>query len=64
MQELQVNGMSCAHCVAAVTRAVQTVPGAGAVAVDLARGRVTVAGTPDRAALRQAIIAEGYEVEA
>jgi copper chaperone len=64
MLELQVSGMTCDHCVAAVTRAVQAVPAAGAVSVDLAHGRVAVLGDPDAAAVRAAIEDAGYEVAA
>lgn len=60
----KVSGMTCGHCVAAVTRAVQEVPGAGAVSVDLPRGEVSVAGDVDPAAVRAAIEEEGYAVGA
>lgn len=59
---LQVRGMTCAHCVRAVTEAVRQVPGAGAVAVDLARGTVRLDGAADPDALRAAIAEAGYEV--
>ena len=64
MLHLKVSGMTCEHCVSAVTRAVRAVPGAGNVAVSLDRGEVTVAGDPDQAAVRAAITEEGYEVTA
>ena len=41
MPEITVKGMSCAHCVAAVTKAVASLPGVSNVKVDLASGRVT-----------------------
>ncbi len=59
-----VHGMSCAHCVAAVTREVEGVTGVTAVDVDLAGGRVTVSGPADDAAVRAAIAEAGYEVAA
>ncbi len=62
MMHLLVSGMSCDHCVAAITRAVRAVPGAGDVRVDLPIGRVTVDGNPDPGAVRAAIADEGYEV--
>ena len=49
---LKVSGMTCGHCVAAVTGAVKD------------RGEVTVQGHPDERAVRQAIVEEGYEVQA
>jgi copper chaperone len=64
MLDLAVDGMTCDHCVRAVTRAVQAVPGVRGVTVDLAAGRVRVDGTPDPAAVRAAIDAEGYSVVA
>ena len=62
MLSLKVSGMTCGHCVAAVSKAVGAVPGAGEVAVDLDRGQVTVQGNPDPGAVRDAIAEEGYEV--
>ena len=64
MLNLKVSGMTCGHCVSAVKRAVRAVPGAGEVAVDLARGEVSVDGDPDPGAVRAAITEEGYEVRA
>ena len=64
MLTLTVTGMSCEHCVKAVTRAVRGIPGAGAVAVDLDHGTVAVQGNPDPGAVRAAIVEEGYEVAA
>ena len=64
MLTLSVTGMTCEHCVKAVSKAVRAVPGAEAVAVDLARGIVTVEGHPDAAAVRAAITEEGYDVTA
>jgi copper chaperone len=61
MVKLQVSGMTCGHCVAAVTQAVQAVPGVQSVSVDRASGQVVVEGSPDKAALLAAITDEGYE---
>ena len=60
---LQVQGMSCGHCVAAITSAVQQVPGATDVDVDLGRGAVTVSGAPDVQAVAAAIEDSGYDVD-
>jgi copper chaperone CopZ len=59
-----VVGMTCAHCVNAVTEEVSAVPGVTAVQVDLPTGALTVAGdTPvDEAAVRAAVEEAGYEV--
>ena len=64
MLQLQVTGMTCQHCVGAVTRAVRAVPGTAGVSVDLDTGAVRVEGTPDAGAVRAAIEAEGYDVAA
>ena len=64
MLRLKVSGMTCDHCVAAVSKAVQGLPGVQAVRVDLGRGEVEVDGAPDTGAVRSAITEEGYEVAA
>lgn len=61
MQRFEVSGMTCGHCVRAVTEAIHGVDAAAQVEVDLGAGRVTVrdgTASPDR--LVQAIAAEGY----
>ena len=64
MLNMNVSGMTCGHCVSAVTNAVKAVPGADNVNVDLKSGNVTVTGNPDPDAVRAAITEEGYEVQA
>ena len=59
---IRVNGMMCSHCTAAVEKACLGVPGTETAVADLASKTVTVTGTADYAALKQAIIAEDYEV--
>ena len=61
-QSFQVQGMSCGHCVQAVTRAVKSIDPAAEVKVDLPSGRVEVQSTGERAVLAQAIAEEGYTV--
>ncbi|AFL76374.1 CopZ family metallochaperone [Thiocystis violascens] len=63
--ELKISGMSCQHCVKAVTEAIQAVPGVESVEVDLARGVARVAGPADADAnaLIAAVIAAGYGAE-
>lgn len=60
-----VEGMSCQHCVNAVTEEVSKVPGVERVAVDLEAGKVTVttAGAVDDAAVRAAVDEAGYTVK-
>lgn len=59
-----VRGMTCDHCVRAVTAEVSAVDGVTAVEVDLATGRVEVTSVApvDEAALRAAVDEAGYEV--
>jgi copper chaperone len=46
-QTFQVQGMSCGHCVGAVTQAVKTVDPQAEVKVDLASGKVEVQSQQD-----------------
>jgi len=59
-----VKGMSCGHCVGAVTTELTSLPGVTAVDVDLASGQVRVAGDAplDDDAVRAAVEEAGYEV--
>ena len=61
-----VVGMTCGHCVRAVTEEVTAVPGVTAVEVDLATGGLTVVGDApvEDAAVRAAVVEAGYEVAA
>lgn len=61
MQTFEVSGMTCDHCVRAVTEAIQGVDAAAQVEVDLGAGRVTVRdGTASPEQVVEAIAAEGY----
>jgi len=64
VSEYIVAGMSCQHCVTAVTEQVRAVAGVTDVAIDLATGLVSITGDPplDHAAVRAAIDEAGYEV--
>ncbi|HWS74683.1 MAG TPA: cation transporter [Quisquiliibacterium sp.] len=62
MIELKVGGMTCNHCVMAVTRAVKDLDPAAEVKVDLASGRVQVQTTVAAAQVAAAITEAGYEV--
>lgn len=60
-QTYAVEGMTCAHCVAAVREEVGQVPGVSSVDVDLAAGTVTVTGEPvDTVAVAAAVEEAGY----
>ncbi|HEX7936854.1 MAG TPA: cation transporter [Paraburkholderia sp.] len=60
--ELQVEGMSCQHCVAAVTNAIREHDDGAQVQVDLATGRVAVESTQSAQTLKAAIDEAGYTV--
>jgi copper chaperone len=58
-----VEGMSCGHCVNAITGEVTKLVGIADVAVDLRRKTVTVTGeSVDDTAIREAIDEAGYTV--
>jgi len=62
MQLFKVQGMSCGHCVRAITQAVQARDQAAEVQVDLAAGEVRVASRLPAAEVIEAIAEEGYTV--
>lgn len=62
-QVYTVIGMTCEHCVKAVTDEVSSIEGVDTVAVDLASGRVTVTGSGYRAEQIAAAVDEaGYSL--
>ncbi|OWJ96910.1 copper resistance protein CopZ [Pseudomonas sp. A46] len=63
MQVFKVQGMSCGHCVRAVTQAVQALDPAAEVQVDLASGEVRVSSRLADAQVLEAIREEGYAAE-
>ncbi len=60
----QVQGMTCGHCVGAVSNQVGALPGVIDVTVDLPAGRVTVTSEQplDENAVRAAVDEAGYEL--
>lgn len=63
-QRYTVKGMTCSHCVAAVTEEVSKVDGVTDVAVDLDSGSLTVRGPVqvDSEAVAAAVDEAGYEL--
>lgn len=62
-ETLQIEGMSCQHCVHAVTNALKQLPGVEVQSVEI--GRATIAYDPkqvSRDQIKAAIEAEGYTV--
>ena len=64
MTKLKIEGMSCEHCVRAVSGALQEVPGVDSVVeVSLGRGEAIIEGSAETASLIAAIEEEGYRAE-
>ncbi|WP_043360219.1 heavy-metal-associated domain-containing protein [Belnapia sp. F-4-1] len=64
MLTLHVEGMSCGHCVRAVTEAIRTLDPKAEVAIDLATGTVRAETGAAPAAVTAAVEEEGYKVTA
>ncbi|AZE76485.1 heavy-metal-associated domain-containing protein [Pseudomonas synxantha] len=63
MQIFSVEGMTCGHCVRAVTQAVQSQDPAASVEVDLGAKEVRVASSLPSDKVIQLITEEGYTVK-
>ena len=63
MAEITVTGMSCQHCVRAVTQALESIEGITEVQVDLPTGRVHYTQSEEipPAQVRQAVQEVGYD---
>lgn len=63
IKTLDVEGMTCQHCVMHVTNALKEVAGVSRVQVDLAAKKAVVEGSNlDDAAMKTAVADAGYEV--
>jgi copper chaperone len=62
MLELQVEGMTCAHCASVVMKAVKGVDGAARVDIDIAANKVTVESDANPEVIKYAVIEAGYAV--
>jgi copper chaperone len=60
---LEVEGMSCGHCIRAVTNAITALDQAAKVAVDLPTKRVVAQTSLPRADLVRAVEEEGFAVK-
>jgi copper ion binding protein len=62
--EITVKGMSCGHCAAAVTKALEELPGVSQVQVDLSSGQVSFANADpiSQEELARVIKNAGYEL--
>lgn len=59
--ELDIQGMTCEHCVKRATKALQSVPGVTAVEVRLEPGAARISGTFDSGELIKAVETAGYK---
>ena len=64
METIKIQGMTCQHCVMAVTKALGKLSGLKSLKVDLAKGEATFENPQNvsRAAIRQAVVDAGYKV--
>lgn len=61
--KLKITGMTCMHCVGAVKKALEQVPGVEAAEVSLEQAQAVVTGNADTTALEAAVREEGYGAE-
>lgn len=64
MKSIKIKGMSCQHCVMAVTKALSAIEGIKGVKVDLQNGSASYAETKpvDAKVIAEAVKKAGYEV--
>ena len=62
--KLKVSGMTCMHCVGAVKKALEQMPGVESAEVSLEQAQALVSGSADAAAMVAAIKEAGYSAEA
>jgi copper chaperone len=64
MRTIKVKGMSCQHCVKAVTKALEEIDGISGIKVDLLTGEVSFeeSGSVDEKSIKEKIQAAGYEL--
>ena len=61
--ELEISGMTCNHCVARATKALEAVPGVESAAVTLEPGSAVVKGNADVDSLTAAVKKAGYTAD-
>ena len=64
MKNIKINGMSCKHCVMAVTKALSALDGIENVSVDLASGTATFDEVKpvDASVIAEAVKKAGYDI--
>ncbi|WP_298140089.1 heavy-metal-associated domain-containing protein [Acidiferrobacter sp.] len=60
---LRITGMTCGHCVAAVTKALQGVPGVESAQVNLERAEGVIKGSAPAEQLIKAVEGAGYHAK-
>ncbi len=62
MATIKIKGMSCQHCVASTTKALEGLAGVSGVQVDLEKGEARYEGQVDPQKVKEAIEKIGFEV--
>ncbi|AGF78822.1 copper chaperone [Desulfocapsa sulfexigens DSM 10523] len=62
MTTVSIKGMSCPHCVASVTKALQAIPGISNIEVNLEKNEATYRGDVSKDVVKEAIAGIGFEV--
>ncbi len=62
MTTISIKGMSCQHCVASTTKALEGIPGISNVNVDFNRKEASYDGDVDREVVQDAISKIGFEI--
>ena len=62
MNTVKIKGMSCQHCIASTTKALEALPGISDVQVDLDKGEARYEGEVDTQSVKEAIAKIGFEV--
>jgi len=62
MATIKIKGMSCQHCVASTTKALEGISGISHVEVDLDKGEARYEGNVDESAVKKAVEKIGFEV--
>ena len=62
MTTIAIKGMSCPHCVASTTKALQEIAGISDVSVDLEKNQASYNGEVDQRVVKDAITRIGFEV--
>ena len=62
MTRIKIKGMSCQHCIASTTKALEEVPGVSNVQVDLDKAEASYEGEVDPQLIREVITRIGFEV--